>query len=99
MTSAADFLRNLRRYVQREAETQNEALTRQWAYPLGERVARGWAIEGLEVESFQNETLRMRCTTNDSRFREGDLLVLHRSKPTDPTALHVEIQYNGENEL
>ena len=99
MTSAADFLRNLRRYVQREAETQNEALTRQWAYPLGERVARGWAIEGLEVESFQNETLRMRCVTNDSRFREGDLLVLHRGKPTDPTALHVELQYDGEDEL
>lgn len=99
MTSAADFLRNLRRYVQREAETQNEALARQWAYPLGDRVARGWAIEGLEVESFQNETLRMRCVTNDSRFREGDLLVLHRGKPTDPTALHVELQYDGEDEL
>ncbi len=99
MSTAAEFLQNLRRFVQREAQTQAEALARQWSYPLAERVARGWAIEGLEVESFQNEVIRMRCTMNESRFREGDLLVLHFGNPTDPEALHVELQYDGEDEL
>ncbi|MFN7034784.1 MAG: DEAD/DEAH box helicase [Bellilinea sp.] len=99
MSTAAELLSSLRQYVQREAKAQAEALSKQWAYPLAERVAHGWAIEGLEVESFQNETLRMRCITNDSRFREGDLLVLHRGNPSDPHGLHVELQYDGEDEL
>jgi hypothetical protein len=42
---------------------------------------------------------RLRCDTNDSRFREGDLLVLHRGNPKDPNALHIELQYDGETEL
>ncbi|GIV64283.1 MAG: hypothetical protein KatS3mg045_1622 [Bellilinea sp.] len=99
MSTAAELLHRLRQYVQREAQAQAEALSKQWAYPLAERVARGWAIEGLEVESFKNEILRMHCITNDSRFREGDLMVLHRGNPADPNALHVELQYDGEDEL
>ncbi len=99
MSSAAELLHRLRSYVQREAQAQADALSKQWAYPLAERVAHGWAIEGLEVESFQNDILRMRCTTNDSRFREGDLMVIHRGNPADPNALHLELQYDGEDEL
>jgi hypothetical protein len=45
--STADFLHRLRKFVQDEAETQFETLTHQWSRPLWERVARGWAIEGL----------------------------------------------------
>jgi len=99
MSTPAELLQRLRHFVQREAQAQAEALSKQWSYPLAERVARGWAIEGLEVESFKNEILKMRCTTNDSRFREGDLMVLHRGNPADPDALHVELQYDGEDEL
>jgi DNA replication ATP-dependent helicase Dna2 len=97
--STADFLHRLRKFVQDEAETQFQTLTRQWAHPLQERVARGWAIEGLHVTHFQNGIARLTCATNDSRFREGDLIVLHRGDPQDENAQHCELQYDGEIEL
>jgi len=97
--STTDFLHRLCKFVQDEAETQFQALTRQWAHPLQERVARGWAIEGLHVTHFQNSIARLTCTTNDSRFREGDLVVLHRGNPQDENAQHCELQYDGETEL
>lgn len=94
MSSTADLLNRLRHFVQTEAETQYAALDQQWSRPLSERVAKGWAIEGLRVERFEKGFIRLRCDTNDSRFREGDLLVLHRGNPKDPNALHVELQYD-----
>jgi DNA replication ATP-dependent helicase Dna2 len=99
MEASAQLLHRLRVFVQAEAESQLSALDRQWSRPLGERVARGWAIEGLEVLRWDKGVIRMRCGTNDSRFREGDLLVLHRGNPKDPNALHLDLQYDGETEL
>jgi hypothetical protein len=74
----ADLLHRLRQIVQAESETQFAALDRQWSRPLGERVAKGWAIEGLRVVHVdpRGGMLRLACDSNDSRFREGDLLVL-----------------------
>jgi DNA replication ATP-dependent helicase Dna2 len=99
MSSTADLLNRLRQFVRAEAETQYNALDQQWSRPLSERVAKGWAIEGLRVDHFEKGLIRLRCDTNDSRFREGDLLVLHQGNPRDPNALHVELQYDGETEL
>lgn len=99
MSSTADLLNRLRLFVQAEAETQYLELDRQWSRPLSERVSKGWTIEGLRVEHFEKGLIRLHCDTNDSRFREGDLLVLHRGNPKDFNALHVELQYDGETEL
>ena len=97
--TTADFILRLRNFVQEEAETQHEALTRQWAQSLSDRVAKGWAVEGLNVQKFQNGIAHFTCATNDSRFREGDLVVLHRGDPRDESALHCDLQYDGENDL
>ena len=51
------------------------------------------------MERFNKGIIRLRCASNDSRFREGDLLVLHRGDPRHPDALHIELQYDGETEL
>lgn len=101
MQSTADLLDRLRQFVQTEAETQYESLSRQWARPLGERVGNGWAIEGLNVIREEKGIIRFVCDTNDSRFREGDLLVLHQEQetPKSANALHVELQYDGETEI
>ncbi len=98
-TNTADFLQRLRKFVQDEANAQMDALEQQWSRPLNERVAKGWAIEGLHVDQFKNRITHLTCTTNESRFREGDLVLLHRGTPRDPDALHFELQYDGETEL
>lgn len=97
--STPEFLKRLRKFVQAEADAQYRALEKQWSRPLQERVARGWAIEGLRVEQMKNGIIRLSCVTNDSRFREGDLVLLHRDNPHDPDALHCELQYDGETDL
>jgi DNA replication ATP-dependent helicase Dna2 len=97
--STADFILRLRNFVQEEAEMQRETLVRQWAQPVSDRVAKGWAVEGLSVKKFQNGIARLGCVTNDSRFREGDLVVLHRGDPRNENTLHCDLQYDGESEL
>ncbi len=49
-TSTPDFLQKLREFVQGEADAQYRALEQRWLYSLQERVAKGWAIEGLHIE-------------------------------------------------
>jgi len=98
-TSTPEFLQKLRKFVQDEADAQFRALEKQWSHPLQERVAKGWAIEGLHIERMKKDIARLSCGTNDSRFREGDLVLLHRGNPHDPDALHCELQYDGETDL
>ena len=98
-TSTPEFLQKLRKFVQMEANTQYRALEKQWSHSLQERVAKGWAIEGLRIEQMKNGIIRLSCGTNDSRFREGDLVLLHRDNPHDSDALHCELQYDGETDL
>ena len=97
--STADFLHRLRKFVQSEADAQWRALDHQWSRPLAERVAKGWAIEGLSVVSFEKNIVQLVCDTNRSRFREGDLVILHRGSPRDPNALHFDLYYDGETKL
>lgn len=99
MSSTADFLHRLRQFVQDEADAQWQALDRQWSRPLGERVAKGWAIEGLRVVGIDKNIVRLACDSNHSRFREGDLVVLHRGDPKHENALHFDLYYDGETEL
>ncbi|NMC55389.1 MAG: AAA family ATPase [Chloroflexi bacterium] len=94
-----DLIFRLRSLVKAEAQKQFAALDQQWSRPLSERVAKGWAIEGLNIERIEGNMVRLSCATNDSRFREGDLLVLHQGNPKDPNALHLELQYDDETEL
>lgn len=97
--STTEFLERLRQYIQDETSAQYKELERQWLRPLHERVAKGWSIEGLKVVGFKDGIIRLICQTNDSRFREGDLIVLHRGNPQDADALHCDLQYDGEKEL
>jgi len=99
MTSQQPLLQRLRDFVNSEFATQFTNLERQWALPLGERVNRGYAIEGLKVENIDNHIIRLSCQTNESRFREGDFLVLHHSTPTGLEAAQVLLEYDDETLL
>ncbi|MBL8090143.1 MAG: AAA family ATPase [Anaerolineales bacterium] len=99
MTNYQGLLQRLRDFVNSEFATQHANLERQWALPLGERVARGYAIEGLNVENSIKQTIRLSCQANESRFREGDFLVLHRGNPIGIEAMQVLVEYDDETLL
>ena len=99
MADHSALLQRLRTFVNSEHASQLANLERQWQLPLGERVMRGYAIEGLTVENFKDGTARLRCRNNESRFREGDFLVLHRSTPLGLEAAQVLLEYDDETVL
>src|SRR4030042_233677 len=97
---SSTLLPRLQSLIRAEAEQQRFELRRQWSLPLPERVARGYAIEGLEVTAIHpNGTLLLSCQTNDSRFREGDFLVIHRGDPETPERANGVLEYDDETEL
>jgi len=41
----------------------------------------GWTFESISSGAYKGKYIRLRSTTNNSRFREGNNLVLSRSNP------------------
>lgn len=100
MPDHAHLLQRLERFVRVEAETQHDHLRQRWARPLSERVARGYAIEGLSFVTFGADgTILLSCQTNESRFRDGDFLVLHRGDPDGEDIIEVLLEYDDETQL
>jgi DNA replication ATP-dependent helicase Dna2 len=97
MSEQNDLFQRLRNFIQWETETQKSTLLRQWEKPLAERVYQGKAIEGLKVDGVgKDDTVRLSCQTNNSRFREGDILVLHRGDPQGIEAVQGYIERDDE---
>lgn len=100
MTNHAVLLQRLERFVRSEAEAQRNQLRERWARPLSERVARGFAIEGISIASFNSPgSILLNCHRNESRFRDGDFLVLHRGDPEGEESIEVVLEYDDETQL
>lgn len=99
--TAADLLRHLETLVREESNHQREHLERQWSLPLGERVRRGYALEGLSYVRLNEHTgnLIFECMANNARFREGDYLFLHKSHPLFEPTLEVTLEVDDEKRL
>lgn len=98
-TDYLQLLERLKTFIRREYEIQRLQLEKQWSLPLAQRVQQGYAIEGLSVIGGKGETLKLECRINDSRFRDGDLLVLHRGNPRGPEAIQCFLDYDDETRL
>jgi DNA replication ATP-dependent helicase Dna2 len=95
-----NLIHNLEEFILSEQQARSTELRRLWARPLAERVLNGRAIENLSVEQVGGDgTVRLRCPTNESRFREGDYLTLHRGDPTGQESLLACLEYDDETEL
>ena len=98
-TNYLKLLQRLKTFIRREFETQRLHLEKQWALPLAQRVRQGYAIEGLQVNKLKGETLQMDCRINDSRFREGDLLVLHLGDPQGQDTIQGFLEYDDQTSI
>jgi DNA replication ATP-dependent helicase Dna2 len=100
MSDYRPLLQRLDRFIRSESENRRGELERQWARPLAERVAYGRAIEGLHIDEIRKDgILLLSCVTNDSRFREGDFLVLHQGDPRGEGAVECLLEYDDETQL
>ncbi len=98
-TDYLTLLQRLKTFIRREYEIQRYELEKQWALPLAQRVRQGYAIEALSLRSIKGNALKLDSQTNDSRFRDGDLLVLHRGNPRGPEAIQCILDYDDETSL
>jgi DNA replication ATP-dependent helicase Dna2 len=96
----AEYLKRLRKLVRDEAQAEQTRLDRIWSKPIPERVAQGFAIEGLEVSGSSSEgDIVLRCAQNRSRFREGDILCFNRGDPRKQPNVLVTLDEDREHEL
>jgi DNA replication ATP-dependent helicase Dna2 len=93
------LLQQLKIFIRKEYEIQRHELEKQWALPLTQRVRQGYAIEALSLRSLKGNALKLNCQSNDSRFRDGDLLVLHRGNPKGPESVQCILDYDDETSL
>jgi DNA replication ATP-dependent helicase Dna2 len=96
------LLKRLRALVEAEADEQREQLERQWSQPLANRVYTGTAIEGLDYNGVDDRGgyLVFTCATNNSRFRQGDILFLHRGpNPLEADYAEGTVEIDDESRL
>ena len=67
--------------------------------PWPKRVRQGYAIEALSLRALKGNALKLDCQTNNSRFRDGDLLVLHRGNPLGQDSIQCILEYDDETSL
>jgi DNA replication ATP-dependent helicase Dna2 len=100
MSNHQQLLQRLRNHIILESQTQRSELLAQWGQPLSKRLSRGTAIAGLDVEKIdRNGTIFLSCQINNSRFREGDYLILHQGNPEGVEAISCVLDYDDETQL
>lgn len=96
----ARFLTSLEHQIRSEAAAERRNLLKIWRAPIPERVARGYAIEGLRIKEIRsNGYVLLSCTTNRSRFRQEDILCLNQGNPEAHPSLMVTLEEDNETEL
>jgi DNA replication ATP-dependent helicase Dna2 len=96
--AARSLLADLRQLVVDERAAALRKVQTVWRRPLAEKLASGWTqrFSGLE-RGEEADTLWARPDEGESRFRQGDLLVLHAGDPgTRPLARSVSFELEEE---
>ncbi len=85
-TSQADLLTSLRDFVRDEQAVAIQKLLDVWSRPLAEKLANGLSQGFIRLERGEDATslwAYVDLSGSDSRFREGDLIVLHAGSAID----------------
>lgn len=93
------YLQSLRQLVIDESKVARQRIDELWGQSLNQRVARGFAIEQVDILAIKGNELTLGCQENNSRFREGDILCLHRGDPTAQPNVMVSLKWDNETQL
>lgn len=86
----------LRQFIETEFQAQKHALTPLWKLPVARRIQEGVCVTGLRLRSVNDGVLRVQVTTNLSRFRTGDALLLNAG---DPTGARVPVTLEDDHDV
>ena len=83
-TTSETLLIELLNFIRDEQSAGNQKLLDIWQWPLAEKLEKGWSQGFHRLERGEEpQTLWAYPDKSESRFREGDLLYLHRGTPHD----------------
>lgn len=83
------MLHELRDFIGREQDAAQQKLLQVWRKPLQDKLDTGWTQRFVNLLPGDSPgTLRAVIGHNESRFREGDMLVLHAGDPMMPLGRH-----------
>lgn len=104
-----DYIDQLIAYTNSEYDAQNQSVKETWKLPFRERELKGEALGNLTMTesnfaifdgSYTRPAVRLRVRVNNSKFRVGDGLILHRGNPMDKeNAFACELFEDHETEL
>jgi DNA replication ATP-dependent helicase Dna2 len=80
----SQLLADLRAFVRDEQEAGNRKLLDVWNRALPDKLDKGWTQAFIKLERAEDAGMIWACPdpeANESRFREGDLLLLHTGNP------------------
>jgi DNA replication ATP-dependent helicase Dna2 len=99
-TELARFVAELRDLIYDEATTVRERIQGIWARPLSARVADGRALAPVRIDALGSDGLiELACPRNESRFREGDMLLLNRGDPFADPRILVTLEADDDTRL
>ncbi|GGJ44112.1 AAA domain-containing protein [Deinococcus roseus] len=86
----------LKQFIETEFQAQKDALTPLWKLPVARRIQEGVCVTDLRLRSVNDGVLRVQITTNLSRFRTGDALLLNAG---DPTGARVPVTLEDDHDV
>ena len=91
------LLNELLTFIHEEQEAANQKLVEIWKRPLAEKLEKGWSQGFLRLERGESHTLWAYLDDSESRFREGDLLLLHSGNALEALGrrLSLELEEDG----
>lgn len=95
----ADYICALRGFVDREYDAGTAQVVDLWRQSVGERVAEGEAVAGVEIVRVQHPYAWLRCSDNLSKFRPGDMLRLNRGNPFEFPRYSCELEEDHGTDL
>lgn len=91
------FCRALEAFVNLEQDTQNAQILKMWQQPLPERVHAGETVADVRIVQVRASDVVVSWRENLSKFRVGDIVVLHRGWPETSPFRQLEIEKEGDD--
>jgi DNA replication ATP-dependent helicase Dna2 len=91
------LLDELLTFIREEREAANQKLVEIWKRPLAEKLENGWSQGFVRLERGEPHTLWAYLDDSESRFREGDLLLLHNGNALEALGRRLSLELEEDD--
>lgn len=94
----AEFLRRMERLIATDKDARLARLVATWSQDLRDRIEQGKAVADVSITRHAPDgCIHIEWRDNNSLFREGDVLCLHRGKQREQPSCMAVLEYEEDN--